>query len=191
MKIQASTLFILTLCQKQLIRIGAIIRANPSIDVNEQDFTAAKGNVCSHDLLVITINSSSRTTDIINNKLVTNGITQFTRFFDDRIGSFDLQQKICDAAEVSVTALFVPDLPDALIENAVSISEALHIPLLTTKAVTVARNTSYLVTLGISNKTKQKVLRKLIKSIVGSDLVVMQCNTEMGTISLVASFTNV
>ena len=54
MKIQASTLFILTLCQKQLIRIGAIIRANPSIDVNEQDFTAAKGNVCSCSKLLTT-----------------------------------------------------------------------------------------------------------------------------------------
>ena len=75
--------------------------------------------------------------DIINNKLAKNGLTQFTRFFDDRIGAFDLQQKMCEASDVSVVAFFLPELPDSLISNAVSISEALHIPIVTTKSITV------------------------------------------------------
>ena len=33
-------------CQKQLLRVGAILRANPSLDIGDADFTAAKGILC-------------------------------------------------------------------------------------------------------------------------------------------------
>ena len=32
-------------CQKQLLRVGAILRANPSLDISDADFTAAKGTL--------------------------------------------------------------------------------------------------------------------------------------------------
>ena len=44
---------------------------------------------------------------------------------------------MCEASDVSVVAFFLPDLPDSLISNAVSISEALHIPIVTTRSITV------------------------------------------------------
>ena len=90
-----------------------------------------------HFILRPILNPEFKKKDIINNKLAKNGLTQFTRFFDDRIGAFDLQQKICEASDVSVVAFFLPELPDSLISNAVSISEALHIPIVTTKSITV------------------------------------------------------
>ena len=118
---------------------------------------------------------------MVNNKLEKNGVIEFTRFFDDKIGAFDLQQKLCEASDVSIVAFFLPDLPDALISNAVSVAETLHIPILTTKTINLPRNTSYLITLGVSQRTRQRVLRKIIKSKVGSDYVILQCDSQIGT----------
>ena len=117
----------------------------------------------------------------MNNKLEKNGVIEFTRFFDDKIGAFDLQQKLCEASDVSIVAFFLPNLPDPLISNAVSVAETLHIPILTTKTINLPRNTSYLITLGVSQRTRQRVLRKIIKSKVGSDYAILQCDSQIGT----------